>query len=179
MIFSTCVISMWRNDIKCKNMFMFTLKKLACKGLRYVASIYHLSHLHPISSGLLSWTDQIATGFSIHPWLMSGLAGKWDYASYVCMAVKQEFSCELTNINMFQKRKKQWEVLVLEWCCHLVFTPLITHKHIPSKISELELAICIQYGIWKSKTAWKMEYTWIQDVTGNHQSVFYLIVSCK
>ena len=32
-ILSTCVISMWRNDIKCKYMFMFTLKNLACKGL--------------------------------------------------------------------------------------------------------------------------------------------------
>ena len=32
-ILSTCVISMWRNDTKCKYMFMFPLKYLACKGL--------------------------------------------------------------------------------------------------------------------------------------------------
>ena len=32
-ILSTCVISMWRNSIKCKYMFMFTLKNLARKGL--------------------------------------------------------------------------------------------------------------------------------------------------
>ena len=30
---SICVISMWRNDIKCKYMFMFILKNLAHKGL--------------------------------------------------------------------------------------------------------------------------------------------------
>ena len=32
-ILSTCVKSMWRNDIKCKYMFMFPLKNLAHKGL--------------------------------------------------------------------------------------------------------------------------------------------------
>ena len=31
-ISSTCVISMWSNDIKCKYMFMFPLKNLAHKG---------------------------------------------------------------------------------------------------------------------------------------------------
>ena len=29
----TCVLLMWRNDIKCKYMFMFSLKILARKGL--------------------------------------------------------------------------------------------------------------------------------------------------
>ena len=32
-IVRTCVVSMWKNDIKCKYMFMFTLKNLACKGV--------------------------------------------------------------------------------------------------------------------------------------------------
>ena len=32
-ILSTCVISMWSNEIKCKYMFMFPLRKLARKGL--------------------------------------------------------------------------------------------------------------------------------------------------
>ena len=32
-ILSTCVISMWKNDTKCKYMFMFPLKNLARKGL--------------------------------------------------------------------------------------------------------------------------------------------------
>ena len=32
-ILSTCVISMWSNDIYCKYMFMFLLKNLARKGL--------------------------------------------------------------------------------------------------------------------------------------------------
>ena len=31
-ILSTCVISMWSNDIKCKYMFMSPLKNLARKG---------------------------------------------------------------------------------------------------------------------------------------------------
>ena len=35
-ILSTCVISMWSNDIKCKYMFMFPLKKLARKGLTWL-----------------------------------------------------------------------------------------------------------------------------------------------
>ena len=30
--FNTCVIPIWRNDTKCKYMFMFPLKNLACKG---------------------------------------------------------------------------------------------------------------------------------------------------
>ena len=37
-ILSTCVVSMWRNDKKCKYMFMFTLKNLACKGLMSILS---------------------------------------------------------------------------------------------------------------------------------------------
>ena len=32
-ILSTCVISMWMNDTKCKCMFMFPLKNLGRKGL--------------------------------------------------------------------------------------------------------------------------------------------------
>ena len=33
---TTCVISMWSNDIKCKYMFLFPLKNLACKGLNAI-----------------------------------------------------------------------------------------------------------------------------------------------
>ena len=40
---TTCVISMWSNDIKCKCMFLFPLKNLACKGLR-VGSLNNLDH---------------------------------------------------------------------------------------------------------------------------------------
>ena len=32
-VLSTCVKSVWRNDIKYKYMFMFPQKKIACKGL--------------------------------------------------------------------------------------------------------------------------------------------------
>ena len=35
---STCVLSMWSNDIKCKYMSMFPLKKLALKWLSYTNS---------------------------------------------------------------------------------------------------------------------------------------------
>ena len=35
-ILSTCVLSMWSNDIKCKYIFMFSLKKLAHKELIYL-----------------------------------------------------------------------------------------------------------------------------------------------
>ena len=38
-ILSTCVLSMWRNDTKCKYMFMFPLKYLAHKGLKLDCSI--------------------------------------------------------------------------------------------------------------------------------------------
>ena len=30
---TTCIMSMWRNNRKCKYMFLFTLKNSACKGL--------------------------------------------------------------------------------------------------------------------------------------------------
>ena len=36
---STCVKSVWRNDIKCKYMFMFPQKNLAHKGLKFL-SVY-------------------------------------------------------------------------------------------------------------------------------------------
>ena len=41
-ILSTCVISMWRNDIKCKFMFMFPLKNVARKGLKSINAIWVL-----------------------------------------------------------------------------------------------------------------------------------------
>ena len=37
MILTTCVISIWSNDIKCKYMFLFPLKNLARKGLTGLA----------------------------------------------------------------------------------------------------------------------------------------------
>ena len=33
---------MWRDDIKCKYMFMFSLKKLACKGLNIKGSVSYV-----------------------------------------------------------------------------------------------------------------------------------------
>ena len=45
-IWSTCVISMWSNDIKCKYMFMFPLKNVARKGLDYNMT-GPLIHHHP------------------------------------------------------------------------------------------------------------------------------------
>ena len=43
----TCVSLMWRNDIKCKYMFMLSLKKLARKGLKSTAphSPWSTSHV--------------------------------------------------------------------------------------------------------------------------------------
>ena len=40
-ILSSCVKSMWRNDIKCRYMFMFRLKNLARKGLSFLPK-FHL-----------------------------------------------------------------------------------------------------------------------------------------
>ena len=42
-ILSTCVISMWSNDIKCKYMFMFLLQNLACKEL--IEFVQHVMEL--------------------------------------------------------------------------------------------------------------------------------------
>ena len=36
-ILSTCAISLWSNDMKCKYMFHVPLKNLACKGLSKLA----------------------------------------------------------------------------------------------------------------------------------------------
>ena len=43
---STCVISMWRNDTKCKYMIMFPLKHLARKGLSMVLTLTFVSSYH-------------------------------------------------------------------------------------------------------------------------------------
>ena len=40
-ISTTCVVSMWRNDIKCEYMFIFPLKNLACKGMYSLWLILH------------------------------------------------------------------------------------------------------------------------------------------
>ena len=53
-ILSTCVISMWRNDIKCKDMFMFTLKNLGRKGL-IVQSIMW-AHIITLHMQIFQWT---------------------------------------------------------------------------------------------------------------------------
>ena len=42
-ILSTCVKSMWMNDIKCKYMFMFPLKNLARKGLIPTLGIFYFT----------------------------------------------------------------------------------------------------------------------------------------
>ena len=51
-ILSTCVISMWGNDMKCKYMFMFPLKNLACKGLRMHGMI-------GVKFGMLMYPDHL------------------------------------------------------------------------------------------------------------------------
>ena len=42
-ILSTCVLSTWSNDIKCKYMFMFPLKNLALQGLIWIVDANRLS----------------------------------------------------------------------------------------------------------------------------------------
>ena len=42
---STCVISTWSKDIKCKCMFLFPLNNLTCKGLSIKG--LHISHSNP------------------------------------------------------------------------------------------------------------------------------------
>ena len=41
-ILSTCVISIWSNDIKCKYMFVFPLKNLARKELKQHSHVRHV-----------------------------------------------------------------------------------------------------------------------------------------
>ena len=48
-VLSTCVKSMWSNDIKCKYMFMFPLKNLALKGLKL------LSHCTQHNTAFATW----------------------------------------------------------------------------------------------------------------------------
>ena len=48
-ISTTCVLLVWKNGTKCKCMFMFPLKNLACKGLNAVASVCKLT-------AILSWS---------------------------------------------------------------------------------------------------------------------------
>ena len=72
-VLSTCVKSMWRNDIKCKYMFMFPQKNLARKGLRqhlYI-ELQHLKFENIVvywSLGHCLWSVRIdlANGWSSH-----------------------------------------------------------------------------------------------------------------
>ena len=57
-ISTICVISMWRNDIKCKYMFMFPLKNLAHKGL----TICH--HWYRVWLGVKQVTSHYLGGIS-------------------------------------------------------------------------------------------------------------------
>ena len=68
-ILSTCAISMWRNDAKCKYMFMFPLKNLARKGLKilwYIES-HHMPCVDSFKNTcwlqtLLSWKISVVSG---------------------------------------------------------------------------------------------------------------------
>ena len=54
-ILSTCVKSMWRNDIKCKYMFMFPLKNFARKGSRNIMGIYVIIQTLNVLPCLFQW----------------------------------------------------------------------------------------------------------------------------
>ena len=75
----TCVISMWRNDIKCKYMFMFTLKNLARKELR--VNHYNdelIFKMHEIDKHFLSLLDTaMAQVVELIPF-----EGQWVYIEY-------------------------------------------------------------------------------------------------
>ena len=57
MILSTCVKSMWRNDIKGEYMFMFPSKNLACKGLSEAIATHLKTDLQVNSRDLTAWQD--------------------------------------------------------------------------------------------------------------------------
>ena len=78
-ILSTCVKSMWRNDIKCKYMFMFPLKNLARKGLKLLPHLPVVDELHQsiclptiASSRAWCWLPILSnSSIQQHPWSAS------------------------------------------------------------------------------------------------------------
>ena len=71
-ILRTCVISMWRNDIECKYMSMFTLKNLARKGLKAsmmpaMAASWHMGGMWPKLMELVFHLVRLRTSLSQEP----------------------------------------------------------------------------------------------------------------
>ena len=72
-ILGTCVISVWRNDIKCKYIFMFTLKNLVPKGLTTLhfkcsnVDINLMGFLPHVSCNMM-WSPPYIAGVTLITW---------------------------------------------------------------------------------------------------------------
>ena len=75
---STCVKSMWRNDIKCKHIFMFLQKSLAREGLRGVDRIQRASASNPV---IFIQTRRVADSAVICHVISRSLAG-WEWVAF-------------------------------------------------------------------------------------------------
>ena len=72
-ISNTCLISMWRNETKCKHMFMFPLKNLAHKGLLLICIwMRWMVHSHEVS-----WPPYETYTSSLWPGYISELGQHW------------------------------------------------------------------------------------------------------
>ena len=65
-ISNTCVVSMWRNDTKCKYMLMFPLKNLACRGLSRM-----FAQMHSRFVTVLTWSNVSPNCCILYHWAVS------------------------------------------------------------------------------------------------------------
>ena len=84
---STCVISMWRNGIRCKYMFMFTLKNLACKGFMSIEAASHTRITNEICLWLY-WHIPLSLGCSQIIWYCNICSFCWvNWCFYIICSV--------------------------------------------------------------------------------------------
>ena len=72
---------MWRNDIKCKYMFMFILKNLARKGLIQDQCISYSANINPTTN---IWSSKIIAWNSLR-WRHNGRDGIWNHQPHPCL----------------------------------------------------------------------------------------------
>ena len=116
---------MWRNDIKCRYMFMFTLKSLACKGLRYHNPLLFFSLLSPQKS------QQAAVSY--------GILSTVSPCSHITLSALIGF----TEVCPFVYARQRIRSKICFWCkIHVVYIPTKNTLRESREFSTLQLCDC-------------------------------------
>ena len=130
---STCIISMWSNDIKCKYMFMLLLNNLARKGLRTECLKIHL---YPC--GLHSWFIAATWYTALQREIKNNM-----YVPHICPRHLIFDVCELRGISaliFFKFIRAMWQCTIYAFLNIIQETArLLISSHYGNNVSSIEL----------------------------------------